>query len=146
MKPIFLLADDDIDDRELFCEALGTVDPSITCYCADNGRVALHMLDSKQPSEYPHLIFLDINMPVMNGWECLVQLKRSEAYRHIPVFIYTTSSHQREANIAFDLGADCFFTKPAEYNELKSILKIIANNIGGDWVSAISHFDNIKSR
>ncbi|WP_205511517.1 response regulator [Longitalea arenae] len=146
MKHIFLLADDDADDRELFCEALETVDSSITCYCADNGRTVLQMLDSKQPSEYPKLIFLDINMPVMNGWECLIQLKSHKAYRHIPVFIYTTSSHQREANIAFDLGADCFFTKPANYNELKSILQLIANNMEGDFLKAISHFDNIKSR
>ena len=143
MKKIFLLADDDGDDKQLFREALEAVDPSVVCYCVDNGQEALDLLSNQ---EKPHLIFLDINMPGMNGWQCLKAIKDNEAYKHIPIIIYSTSGHQREVDIAIDLGALCFFTKPHNFNELKKILQVIAANVHGNLLEAVSHFANIKFR
>lgn len=144
-KKIFLLADDDGDDTSLFCEALEEIDPSIVCYCAKDGKKALEILDNKE-LEKPQVIFLDINMPGMNGWECLVELKNNELYKQIPVLIYSTSSHQREANIAIDLGALCFFTKPSNFIELKDILKVLAANLDGNLLESVIHFNGIKSK
>lgn len=144
MKKIFLLADDDVDDRELFCEALAKVDPSILCYCVTDGKQALKLLASKE-SEKPQIIFLDINMPGMNGWECLKELKANEQYKDIPVVMYSTSNHKREASISIDLGALCFFCKPSDFVELKDILKVMAENLNENLLKAVSHFDAIKS-
>ncbi|HZH96411.1 MAG TPA: response regulator [Flavisolibacter sp.] len=144
-EKIFLLADDDADDTQLFCEALEDIDPSIVCYCAADGKKVMEILENKE-LEKPQVIFLDINMPGMNGWECLAQLKNNEAYRHIPVLIYSTSSHQKEANLALDLGALCFFTKPSDFIELKGILKVLAANMHGNLTEAVSHFNAIKSK
>jgi CheY-like chemotaxis protein len=141
MKKIFLLADDDGDDMELFCEALDAVDPSVVCYCASNGLEVMNILSRE---EKPHLIFLDINMPAMNGWECLKAIKRTEAYKHIPVFMYSTSAHQREVNIALDLGAVCFFTKPHSFNELKSTLQVITEKIHANFLDEMSQINNLK--
>jgi CheY-like chemotaxis protein len=145
MKNVILLADDDADDKELFYYALGAIDPSIVCYYAANGTQVFKVLENEELQK-PQLIFLDINMPAMNGWECLTQLKNHEAYKDIPVLIYSTSSHQREANIAMDLGALCFFTKPNNFFELKSILETITTNLHGNLLEAISHFNAIKSK
>jgi CheY-like chemotaxis protein len=145
MKKIFLLADDDNDDRELFCEALGEIDPTIVCYCVTDGKATLELLDDEDV-EKPQIIFLDINMPGMNGWECLTRLKQHDEHKQIPVIIYSTSSHQREADIALDLGALCFFTKPTNFLELKEILKAISSCERQYLLESISQFNGIKSR
>ena len=88
----FLIVDDDSDDRDFFCEALGEVMPDSGCYTAINGRRALKALENKE-IDLPDLIFLDINMPVMNGWQLLTKLKETESYGTIPVIIYSTSHY-----------------------------------------------------
>jgi len=140
MEKIFLLADDDADDTELFCEALEQIDPSIICYCAVDGKKLLEILQNTTLQK-PQVILLDINMPGMNGWECLKKLKDNEAFRHIPVIIYSTSAHQKEAEHALDMGALCFFTKPTYFDQLKEILVVLAANIDGSLLKAVSHFN-----
>lgn len=122
----FLIADDDADDSALFCEALDSIDPLITCDVAVDGRMALDLL-GRAGSPSPQVIFLDINMPVMNGWQCLEKMKADPKLRSIPVIIYSTSSHRQDAEKAFKLGAVCLFTKPYKYKDLKTILSEIVN-------------------
>lgn len=145
METIFLLADDDVDDTQFFCDALGEIDPSIICYCAIDGKEVFEILQNPALKK-PQIIFLDINMPGMDGWECLTQLKNNEEYKHIPVIIVSTSSHQREADIALDMGALCLFTKPTYYMELKDTLKLLAANVDGSLLQAVSNFNAIKSK
>lgn len=123
-----LLADDDSDDIEIFREALSLINPAIRCHTAINGKEALKTIS--EMSEKPHLIFLDVNMPVMNGWQCLNQLKQQDAYRDIPVFVISTSSHQRELNTVMETGALGYLTKPSNFNTLKDLLQVIVSNIG----------------
>ncbi len=145
MEKIFLLADDDLDDTELFCEALEEIDSSIICYCAIDGKKLFEILQNETLKK-PQLILLDINMPGMNGWECLKKLKANEAFQHIPVIIYSTSAHQKEARHALDMGALCFFTKPTYFDELKEILGILAANVNGCLLEAVSHFNDVQSK
>jgi CheY-like chemotaxis protein len=123
-----LFVDDDSDDTELFCEALSAIDPAIDCICASEGQDALDKLDKLLP-ELPDVIFLDINMPGMNGWECLGKLKSDARYKSLPVIIYSTSSHHRDMEIAMSMGALCFFSKPTDYKELQKNLRFIIHNI-----------------
>ena len=134
-KKIFLLADDDQDDTEMFSEALAMIDNNIVCHCASDGREALKKLN--ELSEKPQIIFLDVNMPVMNGWQCLKHLKADKRYEKIPVIIISTSSHQREQEIAAELGAFCYLTKPNDFNELTTILDVIVTNLGDGLLSAL---------
>jgi CheY-like chemotaxis protein len=120
----FLIIDDDADDREMFCEALREVMPECICRGASNGRRAFQALDNAE-MDIPDLIFLDINMPVMNGWQCLKKLKDSEAYKHIPVIMYSTSSYPEDVEKAQHLGALCFFSKPPRFEELKKGLALV---------------------
>jgi len=117
----FLLTDDDVDDRELFMEALNDVGTDIIC---DPVSDAPDMMARLETSGYkkPDLILLDINLPEMSGWEYLKLLKSSKKLRDIPVLMYSTSSHERDRQIAKDLGAVGLITKPSDFTELKNIL------------------------
>lgn len=141
----FLLVDDDLDDTGLFSEALHEIDPYIVCYVDHNGRTAI---DKLKRGEYllPDIIFIDINMPGMNGWQCLEELNRDLRFRDIPVIMYSTSSYSGDADRAIELGALCFFTKPSDYNLLRDILKTIADNIGGNIADAISVYNGITTK
>jgi CheY-like chemotaxis protein len=129
-----LLADDDRDDRELFAEALAAVDPSVICEEAEDGKQALQRLAAEQ-ADLPNLIFLDINMPVMSGWEVLKHLKENRHYAKIPVIMYTTSSGEKEKRIAADLGAICFVTKPDDIKLVKNMQWTVLTGFKEDWTS-----------
>ncbi len=126
MAKRFLLIDDDNDDRELFSEALAKVDPVIVCDLAADAEEALHKLDTKE-FDAPDIIFLDINLPIMTGWQFLTNLKSKEQYKDIPVIMYSTSNNQRDKDIARNLGALCFITKPSAFNKLQNTLDVIVS-------------------
>ncbi len=134
-QKVFLLADDDSDDRELFCQAIVSIDKNIICSSAQDGSEALNMIEKLE--QKPNLVFLDVNMPVMNGWQCLKRLKEDERYKAIPVIMISTSSHQREMDIAADLGVLCYITKPNDFNQLKKVLQVIVANLGSGLKKAL---------
>jgi len=121
----FLLIDDDSDDRELFSEALSMVEPAIICYQANDAEEGFTWL--QQNTDEPDLIFLDINLPVMNGWQLLTRLKES-SLKHIPVIMYSTSSNARDIRTAKELGALCFITKPHAFRMLKGMLNVVVEH------------------
>ena len=134
MAESFLLVDDDSDDSELFCEALHEVDHSIHCHFALDGQEALNLLQTVSPD----VIFLDINMPGMNGWDCLSILKNNEDCKNIPVIMYSTSSHKMEIEKALTMGALSFFSKPSDYKELKKMLQEVVDNINNGTLESLA--------
>jgi CheY-like chemotaxis protein len=128
MRKTFMLADDDMDDIELFSHALSEVDTSITCYTALSGTQALRKLEDPLTPK-PDIIFLDINMPEMNGWKCLQALKQHEAHKDIPVIMYSTSSEKVEIERAKKFGALCYYIKPGSYPELINMLSIVKKHV-----------------
>ncbi|MES2829511.1 MAG: response regulator [Bacteroidota bacterium] len=115
-----LLVDDDTDDQMLFTEALTEIHPFIKCDVANDGVEAINLL-SKQP--FYDLIFLDLNMPRMDGFECLQRIKSTNFYKQIPVVILSTSSRKEDSDRSLHLGASRFFTKPSTYQNLFVQLK-----------------------
>lgn len=115
-KTLFI-ADDDPDDVELFIEAINEVDNSIQCYTAIDGEEALRKLKGSL-STVPDLIFLDLNMPRINGKQVLAEIKTTEKLNQIPVIIYSTSSIQYDIDEAKKLGAAQFLTKPPSFSQL----------------------------
>lgn len=127
----FLVVDDDCDDTELFAEALEAVDASTSCLNATHGKDALDKLQKKEIKK-PDLIFLDINMPVMNGWQFLSKIKESDSLKEIPVIMYSTSSTRSDIKTAMSSGALCFFTKPESFRQLKKIVQIVVQHMNND--------------
>lgn len=110
-----LLVDDDIDDQLYFRDAINELTESPECEIANNGREAIAQMNVPPP---PDLIFLDLNMPVMNGYECLAYLKKEDRYKNIPVIIFSTSQNAVDIEKSRVMGAELFFTKPSNFNTL----------------------------
>lgn len=140
----FLLVDDDMDDTYLFKEVLSEVAPQITLRTAANGQEALESLLGATQS-LPHLIFLDLNMPRMDGKQCLAALKKDERLQHIPVIMYTTSSHSRDIEETMQQGAISFVTKPSHISELRIILSALAENAGSNLTKALRNLSNTQN-
>ena len=134
-KKVFLI-DDDPDDRAFFCEALEEIAADILCYSAVNGRKALSQIINKE-IEIPDVIFLDINMPQMNGWQFLSMLKQYEPYEKVPVIMYSTSSHPEDVEKARQSGALCLFTKPNDFNTLKKALETVVVHLRCNSLSSL---------
>lgn len=118
-----LLIDDDEDDQDIFKEAASIVMPGIECVVAKDGEHGFISLESF--STLPDYIFLDVNMPKMDGKEFLKRLKAHPAFANIPVIIYTTSNHKSELGEYFRMGASNFISKPSEFSLLITYLKSI---------------------
>jgi CheY-like chemotaxis protein len=136
-----LLIDDDMDDAGIFKEALEEVNPSIAFQYFLDGNDALHALSDKG-TPLPDLIFLDINMPTLSGWDCLGGLKNTSALADIPVVMYTTSSHPKEKKTAIDMGATGFITKPHDYRSLKDIIAFIVETPVDRLAQGLSEYTN----
>ncbi len=131
-RKFFLLADDDGDDAEIFAEALEKASPDTSFLRVEDGHKVLNYLSDTRNAR-PDIIFLDLNMPEMNGWQCLARLKNDMYFKDIPVIIYSTSSHPRDREIAHHLGAATFLTKPADFRTLIEKLRQIATNPEGQY-------------
>lgn len=115
-----LYIDDDTEDMEIFREALACVSPDTVLNTASDGLEGLKILE--ELTVRPDLIFLDINMPRMNGKQFLIQLRQTLGIRTIPVIIYSTTSHNEEIEAFKKLGAYKFVNKPADFAKLKQLL------------------------
>ena len=126
-----LVVDDDMDDVQLFGEVIANIEPSIKLQHAEDGRDALEKL-AETTNHLPDLIFLDLNMPRMDGKECLKKIKKDDQLNHIPVIIYTTSSQINDIEETMEAGAVCFITKPNNLKELERILIAVIGSIPAD--------------
>src|SRR5687767_15464750 len=79
MNKTILLADDDKDDADIFQQALRAVDPSVEFFHVDTGSGLFDFLNDEKNAK-PSAIFLDLNMPAMNGWQCLAKLKNEKQF------------------------------------------------------------------
>ncbi|QJB31367.1 response regulator [Chitinophaga oryzae] len=118
-----LLVDDDTDDQELFKLALAELNHPVKCLTAGNGQEALDNLCTR--AYQPDLIFLDLNMPLMNGIVFLKRIKDIDHLKNIPVIIYSTSDEPREISTARSMGAVDYITKPARFDELCRLLQVV---------------------
>ncbi|MFD2790436.1 Regulator of RpoS [Arenibacter antarcticus] len=115
------LADDDEDDRMLFSEALEEQCPNASILTFDNGVDLMANLLNKD-QHLPDVIFLDLNMPMMNGEECLNDIRMEPKLANIPVIIYSTSLDPQQVETLRINGANRYLKKPENFNKLKLTL------------------------
>lgn len=123
---IALYIDDDAEDTEIFHEAIVSVDPEVVFYTASDGQEGFTVLE--QITVIPDFIFLDVNMPRMNGKEFLEKIKKKVTFRSIPVIMYSTTSHEEEIVAFRTLGAYDFIRKPDSFEILKETLRTLIDN------------------
>ena len=116
-KTKLLIVDDDADDRQIFIDAVKDFDEDIVCVSAKDGKEALDLLNDLNTS-LPDYIFLDLRMPRFNGKRCLMEIKKNERLKEIPVIIYTTSRELEDSKELKEMGALHFISKPANPEEV----------------------------
>jgi CheY-like chemotaxis protein len=136
------LADDDRDDTDLFGEALKKIDNGIVLHTAANGKELLEKLHTTPVK--PEIIFLDINMPELDGWESLRTLKNNENLREIPVVMYSTSAAFLDGNRAIKAGAVCYLEKPFSFIKLKDFLQEVTMSSKDELVDTLKSIEASK--
>jgi CheY-like chemotaxis protein len=115
--------DDDEDDRDFFCTAIQTLDSDIECTFAKDGTDAIEQLTNSDFT--PDYIFIDMNMPLMDGKQCLAAIKDIERLNGVAVYIYSTSGSPKLIEEILAMGAREFLIKPTSMNALEHLLKEI---------------------
>lgn len=115
-KTVLMIVDDDKDDRFFFQLAVKELGKNYECTMAENGLDAIEKLQKME--RLPDYIFLDLNMPLMNGKECLEELKKNEKLRNIPVIMYSTSDFKGDIDTTQKMGAAYYLPKPSNVLDL----------------------------
>ena len=123
-----VLAEDDEDDRLFFKEALQEIKIKTVIDFVDDGLQLMNYLN--QPANrLPQVVFLDLNMPVKSGMECLLEIRRNNRLKDLAIVIYSTSASEEDIEEAFVNGANIYIKKPNDFSLLKSTLaKVISLN------------------
>jgi len=116
-----VLAEDDIDDQNIFQIALEEVDSGIRTQFVSNGKELLQLLETN----HPDLLFLDLDMPYKNGLECLIEMKNDPQFDKIPVIVFSSTTKPSNIQTAYEVGAHLFFIKPPIYSDYLSSIKAI---------------------
>lgn len=116
-----LLVDDDDDDREIFREAVNSLGKGILFEDEKNPEEALVKL--RKSEVLPDVIFLDYNMPDMNGQDFIEQIRKEKRLIGIPVILYSTYSEEAAEQLSLTAGTEYFISKPYNFEDLKNILK-----------------------
>lgn len=131
-----LLVDDDEDDRQFFADALEGIELNTDLHQLENGKSCMEFLLSDTENT-PDLVFLDLNMPIMNGFECLEAIRNTPHLKDLLVAIYSTSSAERDIEETFEKGANIYIKKPSSFSELKKSLKQVVKM---NWAYHLNDF------
>lgn len=119
-----LLCDDDDDDRFLFQDAMLEVNPHANVHVANNCK---QLMTSLQNADVPDILFLDLNMPVKDGRECLREIRQDMNFHLLPIVIYSTSITPADIDDTFAKGANLYIQKASSFSSLKqAISKVLA--------------------
>jgi len=116
-----LLADDDLDDYTFFKTALESLPLATQLKAVSDGQQLMQLLNDEN-YELPNVLFLDINMPCKNGFECLSEIKRTERLKALPVIIFSTSNSRDAMTSLFKTGAHVYIRKPGNFQQLKELI------------------------
>ncbi len=120
--------DDDQEDLEFFREIVDIIDEDVVVHTHNSGPALIDALDNPPPT--PHLIFLDINMPGMNGFEILKKVRNSTNHRELPIIMFSTSGDEFAIEKSRQLGASLYMQKSSIFEQLK---KSIEHALGINW-------------
>lgn len=118
---LITLADDDEDDRMFFTDAFEELKINTVVNTVNDGVALMAFLNDTE-SILPNIIFLDLNMPLKSGIECLKEIKNEPKFNDIAIAIYSTSSSEDDIEKTFVLGANIYIKKPNNFEKLKDVL------------------------
>lgn len=116
------LADDDEDDRMLFREAIEEISIQTKLSTFNNGQELMDYLTLPNIL-LPNLVFLDLNMPIKNGMQCLMEIRKNPMLNAMAVAIYSTSSSEKDVEQTFINGANIYINKPNDFRKLREAIE-----------------------
>lgn len=116
-----LLADDDPDDCYFFDKAIKELSIDARLEIVSDGNHVMQLL-ANETVELPDVLFLDINMPLKTGTDCLAEIKHDERLKHLPVVMLSTSNDREKIALHFKIGANVYIHKPKDFSELKQVI------------------------
>jgi CheY-like chemotaxis protein len=125
-----LLADDDKDDCDLFTDALNELDEFTILKTVHDGEQLMHFL-TNETCELPDILFLDLNMPRKNGYECLTEIKVNDKLKSLPVIVFSTSFDREMVQELYKNGAQYYISKPNEFTKLKKVIHNAISSVSG---------------
>jgi len=131
-KHIFLAAADQ-QDRMLFQEVINDLPSLVYLTMASDGDEAASILNRIEL--LPDVIFLDMNMPIKNGFEYLKEMKHNKKLQSLPVIILSTSTHPSVVNEAYEQGAHLYIRKPNDFLNFKKIVQYV---LAINWKGSLS--------
>ena len=120
--------DDDQEDIDFFREIIDIIDSNVKVVTQRNGEELLKALNNPPPT--PYLVFLDINMPGMNGLETLKRVRESGQHKNLPVVMFSTTSDDITIQQSKELGASFYVPKSGAFDKLK---KSIEHTLKMNW-------------
>lgn len=124
-----LMIDDDPDDAAFFVDAIADISPDTIVYHLGAGDKAIEFLLKCDKEQFPDVIFMDISMPAIDGWECLREIKRLMANDHTPIVMFSTLNFKMQGLTPSDVGAAAFMTKADTMAGLKANLAQLFNQL-----------------
>lgn len=140
MKDVFriVLADDDLDDQELMVRGLKDCKVKVEISAVYNGLQLMDYLLKRQAyrniKETPDLILLDLNMPLMDGFDVLKEIKANPALKKIPLYVITTSKSKEHREEVIRLGANGFYSKGSSSKDIRRIMQEICKECFEDLI------------
>jgi len=116
-----LLADDDTDDCMLFGDAINELQVTARFAAVHNGELLMELLNTSET--LPDILFMDLNMPRKNGFECLSEIRQNSKWNQLPVVIMSTSFEENTIARLYQNGAQHYIRKPHEFSKLKEVIQ-----------------------
>lgn len=143
-KPIeLLLVEDSEPDVRLTVEALHEAKVRNRLWVVEDGVEAMEFLRQEgrhAQAPRPDLILLDLNLPRKDGRQLLKEIKSNDSLKRIPVVVLTTSKSEEDILRAYDLHANCYITKPVDFNRFMEVVKSIEDF----WLTVVTLPDEIR--
>ncbi|RVT72247.1 response regulator [Flavobacterium sufflavum] len=141
---LITLADDDEDDRMFFTDAFEELKINTVVNTVNDGVALMNFLNAAE-TVLPNIIFLDLNMPLKSGIECLKEIKADSKFKDIVIAIYSTSSSEEDIENTFVLGANIYIKKPNNFGKLKEILSEVVT-LNWQYITSGLNKDNFLLR
>ncbi|MBF0695581.1 MAG: response regulator [Flavobacterium sp.] len=127
--------DDDRDDLELFQEMAESLGENVCVF--SSAELMMHTLNNPPPD--PTVLFVDLNMPIRNGYEVLAELRASPIFKEIPIVVLSTASAPDIITRCLNLGASLYVVKPTAMKDLRNLIQYVA---GIEWKTREVTTDN----
>ena len=124
-SPVILIVEDNPGDVRLIKEALNTSSIEPTLYFVRDGLEATRFLETRMQDGLPHLMVLDLNLPKKSGFQVLQFVKCHEMLKRIPVIVLSSSQNPEDVAKAYDLHANCYLTKPANFESFIAVVQAL---------------------